>query len=135
MSENKERSVRDNPPISVTALGEVVEEQYVVLFDDITANGTTIQFVDRHALGQLAIILCEMSDLRLELVDKGEAMKVEGDRGMVTKRNPARDALQKLYSVMLKLFGDFNMTPKSRGNNFSGKGESSQTTGDEFDQV
>jgi phage terminase small subunit len=32
----------------------------------------------------------------------------------VTKRNPNLDAAQKLYPVILKLMGEFGMTPNSR---------------------
>ncbi len=41
-------------------------------------------------------------------------MTVEGDRALVTKRNPNLDAAQKLYPVILKLMGEFGMTPNSR---------------------
>ena len=108
---------------------------YKTLYDDITHNGTTIQFVDRHALGELAVTLCEMNRLRIELTEKGESIESQGDRNMVTKKNPARDALQKLYPIMMKLFGEFKMTPGSRGKNFSGKGESKATVSDGFDEV
>lgn len=127
------RSVRDNPPSSVSDFE--IGDLYRTLYDDITHNGTTIQFVDRHALGELAVTLCEMNRLRVELADKGESIETQGDRNMITKKNPARDALQKLYPIMMKLFGEFKMTPGSRGKNFSGKGESKQTKDDGWDDV
>lgn len=105
--------VRLNPPMSVDNAEEL--SQYRTLYDDITKNGTAIQYVDRHALGELAVTLCEMRRLRDELKNNGESMEVQGDRNQVTKKNPAREALQKLYPVMMKLFGEFKMTPNSRG--------------------
>jgi hypothetical protein len=35
---------------------------------------------------------------------------------------------------MMKLLGEFKMTPNSRGKNFSGKGEGGQTANDGFDR-
>ena len=128
-----ERSVRNSSPSSVTSFE--MQDLYRTLYDDITHNGTTIQFVDRHALGELAVTLCEMSSLREELSEKGESIESQGDRNMVNKKNPARDALQKLYPVMMKLFGEFKMTPGSRGKNFSGKGESKETSNDDFGDI
>tara|TARA_R110000850_G_scaffold273956_1_gene410973 strand:- start:681 stop:1034 length:354 start_codon:yes stop_codon:yes gene_type:complete len=115
--------------------GFETEDLYRTIYDDITDNGTTIHFVDRHALGELAVTLCEMNRLRKELQENGESIESQGDRNMVTKKNPARDALQKLYPVMMKLFSEFKMTPNSRGKNFSGKGESGTTTKDDWDNI
>ncbi|MCP4984704.1 MAG: P27 family phage terminase small subunit [Colwellia sp.] len=128
-----EKNVRDNPPFSVADF--LAQDLYRVLYDDITHNGTVIQYVDRHALGELAVTLCEMNRLRNELVENGEAIESQGDRNMVTKKNPAREALQRLYPVMMKLFAEFKMTPGSRGKNFSGKGETGKTINDGFNEV
>ena len=127
------RSVRGSPPSSVTSFE--AGDLYRTLYDDITLNGTNIQFVDRHALGELAVTLCQMNSLREELSEKGEALELQGDRNMVTKKNSAREALQKLYPVMMKLFSEFKMTPNSRGKNFSGKGESKDTVNDDFADI
>tara|TARA_R110000850_G_scaffold139535_4_gene260838 strand:- start:453 stop:848 length:396 start_codon:yes stop_codon:yes gene_type:complete len=131
MSDN----VRENPPMSVSDFDE--GNQYRTLYDDITKNGTSIQYVDRHALGELAVTLCEMRRLRVELKTNGESMEVQGDRNQVTKKNPAREALQKLYPVMMKLFGEFKMTPNSRGRNSGTSLSPSQSpsTGDDFDKI
>lgn len=128
-----ERSVRCNPPSSIKTFE--TQDLYKTLYDDITHNGTTIHFVDRHALGELAVTMCEMNKLREELAINGESIESQGDRNRVTKKNPARDALQKLYPVMMKLFSEFKMTPNSRGKNFSGKGESGKSAGDGFNDI
>ena len=128
-----QKSVRDNPPSSITSFEMI--NTYRTLYDDITENGTTINFVDRHALGELTITLCEMNQLRECLREQGEAVERMGDRNMITKKNPAREALQRMYPLMMKLFSEFNMTPKSRGKNFSGKGENANTKGDDFGDV
>ena len=126
-------SIRDCPPISVDS--EEIKDLYRTLFDDITSNGTQILFVDRHALGELAVTLHEMSVLRKDISANGESKETQGDRNVVTKRNPARDSLQKLYPVMIKLFAEFKMTPGSRGKNFSGKVEDPKTNNDGWEDV
>lgn len=128
------KSVRDNPPASVAGSWQSID-RYRTLYDDIVANGTTIQYVDRHALGELAVTLCQMDDLRNSISVKGTAMEVPGDRAMVTKRNPDLDALQKLYPVMMKLFSEFKMTPNSRGKQFGVGGESKGVGNDGFGDV
>ncbi len=127
------KSVRDRPPMSVVTFEMV--DTYRTLYDDITDNGTVVQFVDRHALGELAVTICEMNELRNQLRTGGESIKAQGDRHMITKKNPAREALQRLYPVMMKLFSEFNMTPKARGNSFVGKGETSETKDDGFEDI
>ena len=106
--------VRDNPPASVVTSEEL--DQYKTLFDDITSNGVSLEDVDRHALGELATMLVEMNRLRQNLQTEGEAMTVNGDKkNMVTKRNPARDAIDKLRTQVKGYFREFKMTPSSRG--------------------
>ena len=127
------KRVRDRPPASVCTFEMI--DLYKTLYDDITDNGTTVQFVDRHALGELAVTMCEMNTLRKELRENGESQEMQGDRNVVTKKNPAREALQRLYPVLTKLLSEFNMTPKSRGKTFTGKGETSETINDGFEDV
>jgi len=65
-------------------------------------------------------------------------MTVEGDRALVTKRNPNLDAAQKLYPVILKLMGEFGMTPNSRSkkiNPLPGEGKNLGPKGDGWDDV
>jgi hypothetical protein len=78
------RSVRISPPSSVGDFE--TNDLYKTLFDDITENGTAIHFVDRHALGELAVTLIEMNRLREELRENGESVELQGDRNKVTKK-------------------------------------------------
>lgn len=105
--------IRDNPPESVVEYEE--HQMYKTLYDDITSNGVLLQYHDRHTLGELAVILCEMNTLRSELRKHGESMEVQGDRNKVTKKNPARDALEKIRPQAMRLMKEFKMTPSSRG--------------------
>jgi len=128
-----EKGIRENPPMSIVSFEDC--DTYVTLYDDITLNGVSLEYVDRHALAELALALVEMNRLRKDLIAKGEAMEVQGDKHVVVKRNPSREAIQKLYTVSMKLFAEFKMTPASRGRNFTGKGQSPQTVGDGFSEV
>lgn len=128
-----EKSVRKNHPKSVTRMEEI--ERYRTLYDDITANGTTIQYADRHALGELACMLCQADQLRQELREYGSAMTVEGDRAMVTKKNPAGDLLLRLGPQIKAMFAEFKMTPASRGKTFGGTGETPKTVDDGFGEI
>jgi hypothetical protein len=104
--------IRNNPPESVVSFEE--RQMYKTLYDDITDNGVLLQYHDRHPLGELAVIICEMNTLRAEIRKSGESMQVQGDRHVVTKKNPARDALEKIRPQAMRLMKEFNMTPSSR---------------------
>lgn len=105
--------IRQNPPDSVKEFDQI--QMYKVLYDDITENGVLLQYHDRHSLGELAVMLCEMNDLRADLRKNGEWCECQGDRNMVMKKNPARDALEKIRPQSFRLMKEFKMTPNSRG--------------------
>lgn len=129
MMDENER-IKMNPPKSVTTFDE--NEMYRSLLSDITKNGVVLKYQDRHSLGELAVTLCEMNVLRQDIREKGESLEVQGDRNMVTKKNPSRDALEKLRAPMLRLMKEFQMTPSSRGKTF---GPSAGDTGDGFEDI
>ena len=122
--------IKLNPPKSVVQFEE--HEMYRSILADITSNGVVLKYQDRHSLGELAVTLCEMNRLRTELREVGESMLVQGDRHMITKKNPARDALEKLRAPMLRLMKEFQMTPSSRGKTY---GPTAGDIDDGFDDV
>lgn len=125
--------IREKPPSSVATWEEV--DKYKTLYDDITNNGVILQYHHRHALGELACMLVEMEWLRKSLRDDGEAMKVNGDKGnTVTKRNPARDAIDKLRTQSFRLMKEFKMTPASQGRTLGIPGDDGGM-GDGFDGI
>ncbi|UNY40129.1 terminase small subunit [Aeromonas phage vB_AveS_KLEA5] len=128
-----EKSVRKNHPSMVSLVEQI--EQYRTLYDDITANGTVIQYADRHALGLLACMLCQYDKLLQELMDNGAATEVQGDRAMITKKNPAGDLLLRLGPQIKAMFAEFKMTPASRGKTFGGTGETPKTVDDGFGDI
>ena len=94
--------------------------------DDITNNGVLLQYHDRHALAELAVTMCEMNTLRADIRENGEWCETQGDRNVIKKKNPARDALEKLRPAVLRLMKEFKMTPGSRGKIVGGIPESGQ---------
>lgn len=106
------REVRANPPLSVNDIMKM--EMYRVLYDDITSNGTEIQWSDRHTLGDLAVAMVEKNNLVDELETKGESYESQGDRNKIERKNPSRVALEKLRPHILALQREFKMTPNSR---------------------
>ncbi len=130
------RSIRENPPSSVAGWAEL--DKYRTLYDDITKNGVDLQYHHRHALGELACMLVEIELVRKEIVEKGESMTVNGDKGnQVTKRNPARDALDKLRTQSLRLMKEFKMTPMSqgRGQVLDTSGQPGNSMDDEYEGI
>lgn len=125
--------IRERPPTSVVTFAEV--DKYKTLFDDITNNGVILQYHHRHALGELACMLVEMESLRASLRDEGEWAEVNGDKGnQVRKRNPARDALDKLRTQSFRLMKEFKMTPNSQGKTLGIPG-AVDGMGDGFDEI
>lgn len=130
------KDVRANPPDSVTKPLEVIK--YRELYDDITSNGVSIQYHQREALGQLAICLVDMTEFRRDISENGVSMKVQGDRHVITKKNPACDELERCRNQSFKLFKEFKMTPGSMGKILSGGPASGGIhTGevDDFDEI
>ena len=89
-------------------------QTYCTLHDDITENGGTLKYEDRHALGELAASLVDMAICRKE-IRAGTTSEVQGDRNKVTKPKPEVAMLQKLQVHVKAMFREFNLTPNSRG--------------------
>ncbi len=107
-------NIREDEPDSIVSLQEL--DTYRTLYDDLTNNGIILKYHHRHALGELAVMLVEMKSLRLDISTNGEHMTVNGDKGnTVSKRNPSRDALDKLRMQVKSYFKEFKMTPASQG--------------------
>jgi phage terminase small subunit len=115
---DKMPDVRNYPPKSINTIEK--HEMYLQLHDDINSCGKKIEWVDRHALADLAVMIIERNHLVKELEEKGEGYKSQGDRNIIERKNPARTALEKLRPQILTLMREFKMTPASRKVEFSG---------------
>ena len=104
--------IKLNPPESVETLEEL--KLYRTLYDDIVGNGVKLQYVDRHALGDLAVALVEARRLKRDLEYNGESYQSQGDRFMIERKNPSRAAYEKLRVYINQLYREFKMTPNSR---------------------
>lgn len=116
--------IRQNPPFSVVSEEELTE--YHCLYDDITDNGVSLSYQDRHALGELAIAHCEMRMCRADIAQNGMSMSVQGDRNEIVKKNPAVDILAKLQIHVKALYKAFKMTPDARGKTSAKPGDNSK---------
>lgn len=110
--------IKKFPPKSINTIEK--HEMYFQLYDDINSCGKKIEWVDRHALGDLAVMIIERNRLVNELEEKGEGYQSQGDRNIIERKNPARTALEKLRPQILALMREFKMTPASRKVEFSG---------------
>ena len=127
--------IKNNPPMQVRS-EYAYFDKYRTLYDDITSNGVLLKYQDRHALAELAMMLVDMETCRAEIRDKGIMMKVQGDRNIITKRNPAVDVLQKMQPILIRMFEKFQMTPSSRKTGGgTGAGLESGQTDDGFGDV
>lgn len=117
--------VRSSPPDSIITQEQVAK--YQELHDDIEESGHLLQFRDRHALAELALITCEMADLRKHIADNGVMMTVKGDRGEITKRNGSCDVLDKRIVAQQRLLKAFRMAPDYRPNKDGGSGPPKDT--------
>lgn len=106
------KEIRDNPPDEISSFDEL--QQYLVLYDDISNAGVLLEYQDRHALAELALCMVDMRQLRKDLKENGDWIETQGDRNMVMKKNPARQALEKLQSNVFRLYVAFKITPNSR---------------------
>lgn len=123
--------IRDKPPISINTFWK--HEMYLTLHDDINSCGRKLEWVDRHALADLAVMIIERNNLIKELEEKGEGYKSQGDRHVIERKNPARTAIEKLRPQILALMREFKMTPASRKIEFSGL--SGQEQDDGFNKI
>lgn len=126
------KEVRNNPPSTIVTVMQ--GEFYRVLYDDITRDGKILQYQDRHVLAELAILSCEIVDLRRDITENGVMMKVQGDRNEVTKRNGACDVLATKLTAYHRLFKAFGMAPEYRPK-MSGGEVPVQPTDDGFDDL
>ena len=101
----------------------------------IKKNGTVLQNVDADGLGMLALNLAIVDECMADIADKGIHIEVQGDRNVVTKKNPAVDMLDKAQSAIRFYLKEFKMTPNSRGKTLGGGGNPAERDDDEFDKV
>ncbi len=91
-------------------------DMYQMFYDDITNEGVVLQYRDRHMLAEAAANQVEINALREDLRIRGEHIETTGDRGhTVTKKNPSREALEKMRPAQLRIMKAFSMSPADRG--------------------
>ena len=86
------------------------------LTGELTENSVPVRSQDMYTLGMLALNLALVDECMENIDDEGMTLHVEGDRGMVTKTNPAVAVLKDAQSHLKNYFDKFQMSPSSRGN-------------------
>ena len=128
--------IRANPPDVVRGfMPPKALMKYRELYDDITSSGLILEYQDRHSLGELAMMIVESDKLRQSLASDGESLEVQGDRNMVTKKNPARDALDKLRPHIHRYYAAFGMMPSARRSKVNQPPHQGKTEDDGFGAI
>lgn len=128
---NENSDLKFYPPSSIDTVEK--HELYRQLYDDINSVGRKLEWVDRHALADLTVMIIERNELVKLLEVKGEAYESQGDRHVIERKNPARTALEKIRPQILTLMREFKMTPASRKTEYSGF--SGQEKNDGFEDI
>ena len=118
-------NIRENPPKMIRLKSH--KDLYQGLYDELTANNVQLQTQDRYPLAIMAINLYLVDEATKDIRKNGMMIKVQGDRHVITKPNPALNALKDAQSILRGLFKEFRMTPSSRPKTVagtSGDGES-----------
>lgn len=111
-------SLKDNPPNFLRSPAQL--GYYVDVVDILVEAGTAIRDQDCFSIGMLALNLSLMDDCATSIDEEGMMMTMDGDRGRVSKVNPAV-AMQKEAQTALRFYFDrFQMSPNSRGNAIGG---------------
>ena len=124
-------SIKKNPPDFVRTQEQI--SYFTQLVDSLEADGVAVRPSDVYSLGAFAVNLALLDQCMDSIAEDGMVMKVRGDRGVITKTNPAV-AMQKEAQVAIRsYFKEFQMTPNSRGSQLTAPLSGKQDDG--FDDV
>lgn len=111
------QELKENVPKLVRSSEQLYYYMWIV--DLLTDNGVAVKLQDAPAIAAFAINLALLDSCAHSIADEGMTLHVRGDRGMITKVNPAI-ALQKEAQTALRFyFKEFQMSPNSRGSNLT----------------
>ena len=118
--------IRENPPKMIRLKSH--KDLYQGLYDELTSNNVQLQTQDRYPLALMAINLYIVDEATKDIRKNGMMVKVQGDRNIITKPNPALAAMKDAQANLKALFKEFRMTPASRpkmaaGTNGTGESE------------
>lgn len=111
-------SLKNNPPAFLRSNEQLT--YYFDLIDTMVLAKTPIRDQDSYAIGLMALNLCLMDDCATTLEEDGMMMRVSGDRGIVSKINPAVSLQKDAQTALRYYFDRFQMSPSSRGNSIGG---------------
>lgn len=123
----------DNPPEMLRTTEQITYFIWVV--ELLTDNGVAIKAQDAPSLATFAINLALLDECAESIASEGMMLRVEGDRGIVSKMNPAV-AMQKEAQTALRFyFKEFQMSPTSRGSSGGDFHLPKKGASDGFDQL
>lgn len=106
---------------------------YHSMYSKIKDSGLVTDSRDVYALGMLAVNLALVDEATEDLQNNGFHLRVQGDRNMISKKNPALDVLKDAQSNVRAYLREFKMTPATRAKQLdTGNGNSGH---DGFDDL
>jgi len=108
------QELKDNPPDFLSSDSQL--SYYGQLIDRLDENGVALKTQDIFSLGTLALNLALLDECSASIAEHGMIMHVRGDRGMITKTNPAVVMQKEAQTAIRFYFKEFQMSPSSRGN-------------------
>lgn len=107
------QELKQKPPDFLKHKSELA--YYHSIIDLLTDNDIPILAQDSYALGTFATNLYLLEICSQEIIDNGVMLNVNGDRGMITKVNPAISLQKDVQTALRFYYVKFQMTPDSRG--------------------
>ena len=90
------------------------KKYYHSMYSKIKDSGLVTDSRDVYALGMLAVNLALVDEATDDLEKNGFHLQVQGDRNVITKKNPALDVLKDAQSNVRAYLREFKMTPATR---------------------
>ena len=112
---------------------DLQRQYYNGMYDKIKSNGTVMTGVDSYALGMLSFNLALVDECAWSIDREGLTLEVQGDRNVITKKNPALEVLKDAQSAVRFYLKEFGMTPNSRGKELNPQANNESNDG--FDKV
>lgn len=106
---------------------------YKDCYQRIKENGVNTKTIDTYALGMLALNMALVEESTLSIQSEGFMVGCHTERGLIYRRNPALDVLDKSQTAIKFYLKQFNMTPQARGKEYAAGGN--DVIDDAFDQV
>lgn len=103
----------DSPPPFVRTPSQL--EYYSNVYTLLVDNGVPLKTQDKYAIGMLAYNLAIIDYCSDSIDEDGTMIEMDGDRGKVSKKNPAIEMQKDAQTAVRHYFTQLQMSPSSRG--------------------